>query len=404
VRGKLYDPLTNLTFGGALVGEGFVAGGTTEGEYAKTPFKGWRYKSRAPARRHRIEVFCHIAQTPAVEGWKQGLGKLVAAKNPTRDEARKRTLAWWDAFWQRSHIAINPSKPDPKDKAWQAGRNYQLFRYQLACNVSGREPTLFNGGLFTCDPMYTPGGGSGEGWTPDWRRWGAGLTAQNQRLVYWPMLRSGDFDAIVPGLDFYRLGLASSAARVKVYWGHEGCCCAEQISVLAPAANLGTRRCGEIPELYPVFPYDRYGLGGDDFEMAVETWKRTGGSKGHISWHQGSIFTARLAFADEAARFAILKLGDSGRRFPTFWGPGHDWVPDHNWGGSGMVGLQEMLVQSHGRRIWLLPAWPKDWDADFKLHAPYQTIVAGRVRDGRLVALEVTPELRRKDVVVSELK
>jgi hypothetical protein len=97
---------------------------------------------------------------------------------------------------------------------------------------------------------------------------------------------------------------------------------------------------------------------------------------------------------------AILKLGDCGRRFPTFWGPGHDWVPDHNWGGSGMIGLQEMLVQSHGRRIWLLPAWPEDWDVDFKLHAPYQTVVEGTVKDGRLVHWNVTPEERRDDVTV----
>ena len=33
--------------------------------------------------------------------------------------------------------------------------------------------------------------------------------------------------------------------------------------VLAPAANCTTGRVKEIPELYPVFPYDRYGLGRD---------------------------------------------------------------------------------------------------------------------------------------------
>ncbi|MEA3367848.1 MAG: DUF5703 domain-containing protein, partial [Planctomycetota bacterium] len=561
VRDDLYDPLTDLTFGGVLVGEGFVADGTTEGTYAETPYKGWRYRSRAPARRHRIKVYCHIAQTPTVQQWRQGLEERVASDNPSDDEARQKTLAWWDAFWRRSHIAINPDDPDPKDKAWQVGRNYNLFRYQLACNVSGREPTLFNGGLFTYDPGYVTGGRSGEGWTPDWRRWGAGLTAQNQRLLYWPMLRAGDFDAIVPGLDFYRKGLASSAARVKVYWGHEGCCCAEQISVLglpgcamwgfseggrrgrpesvehgvqvngathylyqaqlefaymmlqwhrysgrdikpylpfidaaarfydqhyrmrkkqhdgkeldenghivitpskaceayngvvnpadavaglhavldglldlpddlvpparkaeykamvarvppiptaemdghtvlAPASNLKTRRSKEIPELYPVFPYNRYGLGRKGLEMARRTWRRTKGRKGHVSWEQPNIFAARLGLVEEAARLAVLKLRDSGRRFPTFCGPGHDWVPDHNWGGSGMIGLQEMLMQSHGRRIWLLPAWPKAWDVDFKLHAPYRTAVEAKVRDGEVVELTVTPEDRRDDVTV----
>jgi hypothetical protein len=29
-----------------------------------------------------------------------------------------------------------------------------------------------------------------------------------------------------------------------------------------------------------------------------------------------------------------------------------------------------MLMQTVGRKILLLPAWPKNWNADFKLHAP----------------------------------
>jgi hypothetical protein len=31
-------------------------------------------------------------------------------------------------------------------------------------------------------------------------------------------------------------------------------------------------------------------------------------------------------------------------RFPAFFGPGHDWMSDHKWGGSGMVSMQEMLL------------------------------------------------------------
>jgi hypothetical protein len=170
--------------------------------------------------------------------------------------------------------------------------------------------------------------------------------------------------------------------------------------VLAPASNLPTKKCGEIPELYPVFPYDRYGLGRDGLEMVLRTWQHTGGSKTFVSWHQGGIFCARLGLADEAAGFAIKKLADAGRRFPTFWGPGHDWVPDHNWGGSGMIGLQEMLLQSHGDQIWLLPAWPKNWDVDFRLHAPHNTVVDAKVRGGRIVEWKVTPENRRKDVIL----
>src|SRR5512146_1199572 len=36
-------------------------------------------------------------------------------------------------------------------------------------------------------------------------------------------------------------------------------------------------------------------------------------------------------------------------------------------------------MEVDGRRIQLLPAWPREWTADFKLHAPYRTSVAGQV-------------------------
>ena len=53
-----------------------------------------------------------------------------------------------------------------------------------------------------------------------------------------------------------------------------------------------------------------------------------------------------------------------------------------------------------GKVFRLLPAWPEDWNASFKLHAPYQTVVEGKVEKGKLVGVKVTPESRRKDVIV----
>ena len=91
-------------------------------------------------------------------------------------------------------------------------------------------------------------------------------------------------------------------------------------------------------------------------------------------------------------------MQNSGRRFPAFWGPGFDWVPDHNWGGSGMIGMQEMLVQTNDKRILLFPAWPKDKDVHFKLHAPFSTTVEAELKDGKVILLKVLPEERKKDV------
>jgi hypothetical protein len=65
-----------------------------------------------------------------------------------------------------------------------------------------------------------------------------------------------------------------------------------------------------------------------------------------------------------------------------------------------MITLQEMLLQTDGQRILLLPAWPKDWTADFKLHAPQQTTVEGHVQNGKISDLHVEPASRAKDVEV----
>jgi hypothetical protein len=76
-------------------------------------------------------------------------------------------------------------------------------------------------------------------------------------------------------------------------------------------------------------------------------------------------------------------------------------VPDHNWGGSGMIALQEMLLQADGKKLLLLPAWPKNWDVHFKLHAPYSTTVECIVEGGKIKQLTVLPKERENDILTS---
>jgi hypothetical protein len=154
--------------------------------------------------------------------------------------------------------------------------------------------------------------------------------------------------------------------------------------------------------LYPVFPWGVYGFGKPDVDVALNTWKYDPEAikfRSHVGWKQDNIFAARLGLTDEAKRLSFLKLQDSGRRFPAFWGPGFDWVPDHNWGGSGMIGIQEMLLQVDGNKIFLFPAWPMNCDVQFRLHAPYNTTVEAKLKDGKIEFLKVLPEERRKDIV-----
>jgi hypothetical protein len=156
----------------------------------------------------------------------------------------------------------------------------------------------------------------------------------------------------------------------------------------------------ECPQFYPLFPFNQYRLGDPEIDAFRAAWKHGKFPKDMVqSWHQDGIFFARMGMTAEAADYNTRKLRDSERRFPTFWGPGHDWVPDHNWGGSGMLGLQEMLLQTTGDQLVLFPAWPKEWDVDFKLHAPRQTTVEATLKAGKLVALKVSPASRERDIV-----
>jgi len=168
----------------------------------------------------------------------------------------------------------------------------------------------------------------------------------------------------------------------------------------------------ELPELYVAWPYRIKGVSKPGTCQIVQnTWdllpeKRAKFVTRDYSWMPVAVNMAAMGNTPEATKRILAKLGNFNpqARFPAFFGPGHDWVPDHNWGGSGMVGLQEMLMSADpygDGKIYLLPAWPVKWDVDFKLHAPQQTIIEASVKNGKVVSLKVTPESRRKDVVLN---
>ena len=555
IKSQLFNPLKHLIFGGMMKGDGMEPAGTYTGKYADTDFEGWRLKSTGAKTNRHITVYLETDYENTESEWEQKLNSVVNNADLHPQSALSATRAWWAAFWDRSFIFINADKTDSNNPQWQVGRNYQLFRYMLGCNAFGSYPTKFNGGLFTYDPVFTD---TAYRYTPDFRNWGGGLmTAQNQRLVYYPMLKSGDFEMMKSEFDFYLRSLKNAELRTRFYWGHDGASFTEQVEnfglpnrgeyglkrpanydrgveynawleylwdtelefcqmmlenqryadknikayipfvescltffnehyqylaknrgsktldseghlVLYPGsggetykmaynasstiAGLQTvlrellsmpddyltpekrvyfetmlKRIPPIPfrefgghktiapaqvwqrvnnvestQFYPVFPWGIYGVGKPDIDVAINTWKydtlalkfRSG-----IGWKQDNIWAARLGLTDEAATLTVFKLRDSGRRFPAFWGPGFDWTPDHNWGGSGMIGLQEMLLQEDGRKIFLFPSWPKDWDVHFKLHAPYNTTVEATLKNGKVESLLVLPKEREKDVV-----
>ena len=164
-------------------------------------------------------------------------------------------------------------------------------------------------------------------------------------------------------------------------------------------------------EMYAFWPYRIVGITKPDtLQLARDTWETIPADRARLckqdySWMANVANMAALALPEEAKKRAIYKMANTNApqaRFPAFFGPGHDWLPDHNWGGAGMVGVQEMLLapepDPHGK-LHLFPAWPAEWDVDFKLHAAGQTIVEAVMRKGKLVSLNITPKSRAKDIV-----
>lgn len=555
VKPQLMNPLKHLTFGGYLLSENLEYAGTSDHLYAGTDYRAWKFRSSKASRKQQICIVLHTDQTETIASWEQALQSALRRLAPQGKlspkivaQDKKRTRSWWDAFWQRSFI-------EAEGEAQEITRNYTLFRYMLGCNASGSVPTKFNGGLFTFDPCHID---PAQAFTPDYRKWGGGtMTAQNQRLVYWPMLKSGDFDMMPSQFDFYNRMLKNAELRTRVYWQHEGACFSEQIEnfglpnpaeygfkrpdwfdkgleynawleyewdtvlefcqmiletknyahaditpylpliessltffdqhyrllasrrgrkaldgeghlilfpgsacetykmthnasstiaalrtvletygkrddmletippiplryleiedslsttvtptlkqTIAPAQNWERINNTETPQLYPVFPWRIYGIGKEKLGVARNTYLYDPDAlkfRSHTGWKQDNIWAACLGLTEEARKLSLAKLSNGPHRFPAFWGPGYDWTPDHNWGGSGMIGLQEMLLQTNEDLILLFPAWPKEWNVHFKLHAPDQTTVEATLKDGKVTQLKVLPESRTKDVII----
>lgn len=566
------DPMANHTWGGRLIGKGFVTDESGEIQSEGKTSRFYRLKTKEPITRFDLRATLRIAQDSAVEVWEKAVADLEKKTIATAAEDRANTEAWWRGFWNRSHIVINPGKT-VADPAWEAGRNYQLFRAMLGANSSGRMPTLFNGGPFLFEA------------NPNERQWGhAGFTAQNQRLVHWPMLKSGDSDLLKVGLEFYSERHKLATVWAKHFWNVDGAVFTEDIDLfglpvygadasghttpaclryhyvsgiefalmmlqsgsyfdtdvrryvpvadgmlrffdqfyrnhckdatgrepnkdgllvifpgnavesysgttndaptvagltalsnallalpdgvgstgqrafwkafhdrlppvpvrswkgrrsIAPAEAWQAQRPDfnmELPHLYPVFPFRLYGVGLPDLDLARNAWfdgdTCPAKQKNYFCWYQGGIFAAGLGLTDVAREYALAKFLHPHQpdpvehngwqtqksmtpwelrwtrkdweipRYPAFWdGMIFCGRPDMDHGGAAMVQLQEMLLQTPGDKLVLFPAWPKDWDVDFKLHAPRQTVVEGVLRGGKLLSLKVTPESHRKDLV-----
>lgn len=160
----------------------------------------------------------------------------------------------------------------------------------------------------------------------------------------------------------------------------------------------------ENPELYAAFPYDIFGVAKGN-EAILKDTVAARKFKGGFCWNQDEIFFAHAGMAADAKNLLIRRFsqyGEGGTAFPMFARGYNDYIPDFDNNGSGSVALQRMLIQENGDKIVLLPAWPKDWDCEFKLRAAKNTVLIGSVKGGKLADFRVWPASRRKDVSVRE--
>ncbi|HYP06535.1 MAG TPA: hypothetical protein VER03_09940, partial [Bryobacteraceae bacterium] len=169
--------------------------------------------------------------------------------------------------------------------------------------------------------------------------------------------------------------------------------------VLAPAERVfGEPKSTENPELHAVFPFRLYGVEKADIDVARGAFearknKRTGGAQ------PDAIQAAYLGLAAIARQYVVENLtAKPALRFPAFWGPNGDWTPDQTHGSVAAMALQSMLLQTDGQRILVAPAWPSDWDVEFKLYAAENTSVEGAIKGGKIERLKLSPDKRMSDV------
>ncbi len=168
---------------------------------------------------------------------------------------------------------------------------------------------------------------------------------------------------------------------------------------LIPGEIYKVKKSVENPELYAIFPYRIYGINKHSYNIALRIFKdraikATGG------WQQNAIKSALLWLADTAANYVSQNFStwNENYRFPAMWGPNYDWVPDQDHGAVAIIALQRMILQWDENIVYLLPAWPENWNAEFKLHTPKNTIVTGKIVSGKLEEFDVTPSERMKDI------
>lgn len=168
--------------------------------------------------------------------------------------------------------------------------------------------------------------------------------------------------------------------------------------------------------LYAIWPFRAYmfpaaGTSSEDHAVACNTLALDDNGSG--SWAYADYCAAILGLSERARKGVLFRVNATGQnpevkstgyfRFPAlnYSAPNFtDWSPEQEGGNIVLSTVNYMLWNWKGTTIYLCPAWPKDWDCEFKFQGPLNTVVQGRVAGGKVIIDQVAPESRRKDIVI----
>jgi len=536
-----------------------------------------------------IRIHSLTMQAPDRNVWVKAIEELAARPLEVKQDWEKH-CQWWSDFWSRGWIIASdrtvPAEQrerfngevgasgmrEEADGGALVAQSYNVFRFFMAAQGRGRLPVKFNGGIFTqqyrLNGRFLEQNGLEEfqkrfpfarkqpdgTWLTgeDYRAWGRRFTAQNERLLYWPLLMSGDFDLLKPYFDFYWDTLEMRKAITQKHYGHAGAFYRENVTPITgtedwepapivkpgekykgnhlmfhhtsgleglammedyfnftgdiqfrdqrlvpfareiltffdlhypreangkmrfepaqaletwwvavnPATDVaGLRFCldqllamkagtaedqknwkrlraempevpvgikdgrplllpaqeiiekvkhnGEIPEIYSAFPFRCYGVALGTKEIVDWTMQNriNKDTFGNRCWTHDQLGWVMAGNTQETAAGLVRRFrwATTALRFPVYGSELTDGIPDLDHFGCGSIALQRMLAQEGNGKIYLLPAWPAEWDVDFKLHLEGGVVLTGKVKEGKLETWEITPAKRKADVVVCEM-
>ncbi len=204
------NPLKNRTFGAMVKGKGMEALNDTT------------LQSAQAGNTFAFTTTLLTKQTATAEQYVNDIKDLSARLERLRESdmlaAHKR---WWAGYWDRSYVYFSAADKALNDTLAQLNRGYVLQRYVNALAGRGTLPIKFNGSTLVLD-TYHDKIGRVSGKSADERLWGGAFWWQNTRLMYYPMLASGDFDLIQPFIDFYLKDLEVAKLRARKFYGLDG--------------------------------------------------------------------------------------------------------------------------------------------------------------------------------------